>query len=156
MADVKIASDKADLVKRLKQGDNREETGPFSTYVEVVIFAAALGLKKGVKKAVTSTARSPDPIKFDYFENQGFGEVVELIAIADSNDPVILASDKEAERAEILEAYANGGFQILQDSIKDTTNVTQRLLLFLADERKQEHSGDEELDLGALLGFDDL
>ena len=40
---IKIAKDKAELVKALVASN--EKTAPFQTYVEVLVFAAALGTK---------------------------------------------------------------------------------------------------------------
>jgi dnd system-associated protein 4 len=52
MADkrIKIAKDKAKLVKDLKAAD--DTTGPFQTYVEVMLFAAALG-QNGKKSSLS-------------------------------------------------------------------------------------------------------
>ena len=40
---IRVAKDKAELVKQLLA--SKDTTGPFQTYVEVMVFAAALGVK---------------------------------------------------------------------------------------------------------------
>ncbi|MEY3402832.1 MAG: hypothetical protein RLZZ86_2448, partial [Cyanobacteriota bacterium] len=40
---IRVAKDKADLVKSLTSADGG--TGPFQTFADVIVFAAALGVK---------------------------------------------------------------------------------------------------------------
>ena len=40
---IRVAKDKAELVKSLTSADG--ETGPFQTFADVIVFAAALGVK---------------------------------------------------------------------------------------------------------------
>ena len=113
MADIriKVAKDKAKLVKALRAGEG--STGPFQTYADVVNFAAAFGFSK--KKRVLfeqASRRDPDPIPGDQFKNRG---LMDLIAIAETQNPNILSSSDEQvqEKARIFEEYANGGFELL-------------------------------------------
>ena len=55
MADIriKVAKDKAKLVKALRAGEG--STGPFQTYADVVNFAAAFGFSKKASVIVSAT-----------------------------------------------------------------------------------------------------
>lgn len=61
---IKIAKDKASLVKELKGSDTT--SGLFQTYVDVMVFAAALGAKRNKRIPLVEFARDLDPIRRDY------------------------------------------------------------------------------------------
>jgi dnd system-associated protein 4 len=118
MADtrIKVAKDKAKLVKDLRAGD--DSTGLFQTYVDVLVFAASLGAKRGKYIPVSEPSKKdPDPIPQEHFVSKGHDQTISLLAVSHTKDPNILGSNEEAERRriEIFESYANGGLSILQE-----------------------------------------
>ena len=84
MADkrIKIAKDKAKLVKDLKASE--ETTGPFQTYVDVMVFAAALGAKRKKRVSLLEAAKDLDPIRRDYFDNNRCELLINLLAISET------------------------------------------------------------------------
>jgi dnd system-associated protein 4 len=131
MADIriKVAKDKAKLVKALRAGEG--STGPFQTYADVVTFAAAFGFsKKNRVPFEQASRRDPDPIPGDQFKNRG---LMDLIAIAETQSPNILSSGDEQiqEKARIFEEYANGGFELLEGKFSGAGDISKQMLLFI-------------------------
>ncbi len=148
MADkrIKIAKDKAKLVKELKAAD--DTTGPFQTYVDVMLFAAALGAKRKKRVALVEFAKDLDPIRRDYFDNNKCELVINLLAISETQEQKILADDEKSaqERLTIFEEYANGGLEILQDELRGAVDYAERIILILSSERgKQQQESDFDL-----------
>ncbi|NEQ27371.1 MAG: DNA phosphorothioation-associated protein 4, partial [Microcoleus sp. SIO2G3] len=87
MADlrIKVAKDKAKIVKALRAGEN--STGIFQTYVDVIVFAATIGLKRG-KYIIVSEAckKDPDPVPQEHFASKGYSQIIDLIAITHTGD----------------------------------------------------------------------
>lgn len=141
MADtrIKVAKDKAKLVKSLKTGEG--STGLFQTYYELLVFAAALGIKRGKMIPVKEgdSSKEIDPIRQEQFASKGYDQVINLIAVAHTKDPNILGANEEAEqkRIEIFEAYANGGLELLQDAVRGAQDKTKQVQLLLETVRKQ-------------------
>jgi len=149
---IRVAKDKADLVKALTSADCA--TGPFQTYADVIVFAAALGAK--YKKRVPLgeiSKREPAPISQDHFMARGYDLVIKLLAITATKDIKTLSSNEdehENERQRIFEEYANGGLEILQNELRGAVDYADRILLILSSERfRQEQK--EEFDLSKLL-----
>ncbi|MEB3827553.1 DNA phosphorothioation-associated protein 4 [Phormidium sp. CCY1219] len=153
---VKIAKDKAELVKSLTNMD--KHTGPFPTYADVMVFAAALGAnrKKRVPLGQTSK-RDPAPISMDIFVSRGYDLFFKLLAIAENKQAKILSPNDatiEEERAQIFEEYANGGLEALREELRGSVDYTERILLMLSLEREQQKTLDgEEFDLRKFLNF---
>ncbi len=148
MADkrIKIAKDKAKLVKELKAAE--DTTGPFQTYVDVMLFAAALGAKRKKRVALVEFAKDLDPIRRDYFDNNRCELVLNLLAISETQEQKILADDEKSdeERLKIFEEYANGGLEILQDELRGAVDYAERIILILSSERgKQQQESDFDL-----------
>jgi dnd system-associated protein 4 len=152
MADkrIKIAKDKAKLVKDLKASD--DTTGPFQTYVDVMVFAAALGAKRKKRVPLVEFARDLDPIRRDYFDNNRCELLINLLAIAETQDQKILADEEKADeqRIKVFEEYANGGLEILQYELRGAVDYSERILLILSSERIQQQP-DEDFDLSRFL-----
>ncbi len=152
MADkrIKIAKDKAKLVKDLKSA--ADTTGPFQTYVEVMLFAAALGAKRKKRVPLVEFSRDLDPIRRDYFANNRCELVINLLAISETKEQNILADDEKSdeERIKIFEEYANGGLEILQDELRGAVDYAERILLILSSERMKQQQ-EEDFDLSRFL-----
>lgn len=151
-ARIKVAKDKANLVKELKISNNLN--APFSNYVDIIVFAAALGVKhkKRVPLADFSKAE-PAPIPREQFINNGYDMVINLLAICETKDKNILTytQDSNNERHTIFEEYANGGLEILQDELRGAVDYSEQLLLFLSYERFNSDSRENDFDLSRFL-----
>jgi dnd system-associated protein 4 len=155
MADIriKVAKDKAKLVKALRAGEG--STGPFQTYYEVLVFAAALGIKKGkfVPFQENEASREVDPIRQEQFASKGYDQVINLISIGHDRDPNLLGTnvESEAKRVAIFEGYANGGLEILGEIVWASSDISNQIILLIASENKKLFSAEEDdLDLSFL------
>lgn len=148
---IKIAKNKAKLVKDLKVSE--DTTGPFQTYVDVMVFAAALGAKRKKRVPLVEFARDLDPIRRDYFDNNRCELLINLLAISETQDQKILADNEESDeqRIKIFEEYANGGLEILQDELRGAVDYSERILLILSFERIQTEHQEEDFDLSKFL-----
>ncbi|MDZ8134553.1 MAG: DNA phosphorothioation-associated protein 4 [Nostoc sp. DedQUE04] len=150
---IRVAKDKAELVKSLVA--SKDTTGPFQTYVEVMVFAAALGVK--YKKRVPlgeTTKREPSPIPQENFASLGYDLIIKLLGITETKDINILSSREEQDedkRTQIFEEYANGGLEILQNELRGSVDYSERLLLVLISERGTKELSEEEFDLSKFL-----
>lgn len=149
---IRVAKDKADLVKSLVDTDNT--TGPFPTYADVMVFAAALGAKRKKRSPLGTIAKEPSPIASEVFVSRGYDLVFKLLAIAETKDAKILSvfdEKTEEQRTHIFEEYANGGLEILRDEMRGAVDYTERLLLILNSERFKQAQPQEEFDLSRFL-----
>ncbi|MCP6757234.1 MAG: DNA phosphorothioation-associated protein 4 [Fischerella sp. CENA71] len=150
---IRVAKDKAELVKALTSADGG--TGPFQTFADVIVFAAALGAKH--KKRVPLgeiSKREPSPIRLEYFASVGNDWVIKLLGITETQDIKILSlgeEEHEANRNHIFEEYANGGLEILQGELRGAVDYTERILLILTHIRTNKDKEAEEFDLSKFL-----
>ncbi|HEY9667471.1 MAG TPA: DNA phosphorothioation-associated protein 4 [Coleofasciculaceae cyanobacterium] len=150
---IRIAKDKADLVKDLV--DAPGTTGPFQTYADVMVFAAALGAKWKKRSHLGTIAKEPSPIALEIFVSRGYDRVFKLLAIAETKEAKILSpfdEIAEEERTRIFEEYANGGLEILRDKLRGAVDYTDQIALVLGSERNRQEQPDEEFDLSRFLG----
>ena len=150
---IRVARDKADLVKALVASDNM--TGPFQTYADVMVFAAALGAKRNKRSPLGSiSTKEPAPIAPEVFVSRGYDLVFKLLAIAETKDAKILSlfdETSEEQRTHIFEEYANGGLEILRDEFRGAVDYSERLLLILSAERFKKDCAQEDFDLSRFL-----
>ncbi|MEH2267431.1 MAG: DNA phosphorothioation-associated protein 4 [Nostoc sp.] len=150
---IRVAKDKAELVKDLTSSDGG--TGPFQTFADVIVFAAALGAKH--KKRVPLgeiSKREPSPIPQEQFIVRGYNTVINLIAITETQDIKVLSLEEgnnNEKRNYIFEEYANGGLEILQSEIRGAVDYYERILLILSHERFKDNSQEEDFDLSKFL-----
>lgn len=152
---IRVAKDKAELVKALTSADGA--TGPFQTYADVVVFAAALGAKH--KKRVPLgeiSKREPAPIGQEHFLIKGYDLVIKLLAMVEDKEINILSSNNEnyeTRRLRIFEEYANGGLEMLQIELRGAVDYSERLLLILISEKFNENIEEKpSFDLSRFLG----
>jgi dnd system-associated protein 4 len=154
-ARVRVAKDKADLVKALTSGDGG--TGLFQTYADAIAFAAVLGAKHKRRVALGEISkREPAPIGQEIFVSRGYDLVIKLLGVTATEEINILSSqdDKfENERLRIFEEYANGGLEILQAEVRGTVDYLERILLLLSLERSNEEQPEGEFDLTKFISF---
>ncbi|MEH2400703.1 DNA phosphorothioation-associated protein 4 [Nostoc sp.] len=150
---IRVAKDKAELVKDLTSSDGG--TGPFNTFADVIVFAAALGAKHKKRVALGEISkREPSPIRIEYFASMGNDILIKLLVINESKDIKTLSINEEEyerQRNHIFEEYANGGLEILQNELRGSVDYAERILLFLNYERTNTEQQDEEFDLTKFL-----
>lgn len=147
---IKIAKDKADLVKALVASN--EKTAPFQTYVEVLGFAAALGARHKKRVPLMDSAKDLSPLRQDYFASS-FTLIINLLAFTETKNINILSEDEisDEQRIHVFEEYANGGLEILQYELRGAVDYSERILLLLGSERFQIVKEAEEFDLSKFL-----
>ncbi|MEB3149714.1 MAG: DNA phosphorothioation-associated protein 4 [Sphaerospermopsis sp.] len=150
---IRVAKDKAELVKSLVA--SKDTTGPFQTYVDVLVFSAALGAKHKKRIALGDVCkRDPDPIPQEHFITKGYDMLIKILALTESRDINILASNDEYyddQRTLIFEEYANGGLEILRHELRGAVDYSERILLILSHENFQEDSDGLEFDLSKFI-----
>lgn len=150
---IRVAKDKAELVKDLTSSDGG--TGPFQTFADVIVFAAALGAKHKKRVALGEISkREPSPIRIEYFASMGNDILIKLLAINETKDIKTLSINEEEyerKRNHIFEEYANGGLEILQNELRGSVDYAERILLFLSYERMNNDEQDEEFNLTKFL-----
>ena len=150
---IRVAKDKAELVKDLTSSDGG--IGPFQTFADVIVFAAALGAKHKKRVALGEISkREPSPIPQEQFIVRGYNTVINLIAIAETQDIKVLSiqeGNNNEKRNYIFEEYANGGLEILQSEIRGAVDYSERILLILSHERFQDNSEEEDFDLSKFI-----
>lgn len=150
---IKVAKDKAELVCKLL--DEKRTTGMFSTYADVIAFAASLGIKYQRRSPIIEVSPSePAPISLEVFISRGYESLIRLIAVTATEDIKVLsreADSAEALRVLIFEEYANGGLEKLQQELRGAVDYTDRLVLILNAERFNHESDREEFDLSRFL-----
>ncbi|MBD2147333.1 MAG: DNA phosphorothioation-associated protein 4 [Sphaerospermopsis sp.] len=145
---IRVAKDKADLVKSLISSDGGN--GPFQTFADVIVFAAALGVK--YKKRVPFeevSKREPSPIPQEQFIVRSYDVVINLLAVTDTENISLLSfndGNNNEIRNRIFEEYANGGLEILRGELRGAVDYSERILLFLHHQRfPEEFDGDFDL-----------
>ncbi|HLO47836.1 MAG TPA: DNA phosphorothioation-associated protein 4 [Kamptonema sp.] len=150
---INVAKDKADLVKALTVIDGK--TGPFQTYADAIVFAAALGSKRKKRLPIKEVSKKePGPIGLEIFVSRGYDSAMKLIAIAETKDTKILSPNDETseeQRLTIFEEYANGGLEILREELRGAGDYLDQLLLLLIGERFKEETSTESFDLRRFL-----
>ncbi|WP_449416277.1 DNA phosphorothioation-associated protein 4 [Phormidium nigroviride] len=150
---INVAKDKADLVKALTVAEGK--TGPFQTYADVIVFAAALGSKRKKRLPLKEISkREPGPIGLEVFVSRGYDSIIKLIAVAETKDSKILSYNDvalEEQRLTIFEEYANGGLEILREELRGAGDYLDQLLLMLIGERFKEESTEQSFDLRRFL-----
>ncbi len=150
---IRVAKDKAELVQKLL--DTKETTGMFSTYADVIAFAASLGAKHQRRSPLTDISQSePAPISLEVFISRGYDRLIKLIAVMSTQDIKVLSTEDpeaEAKRVLIFEEYANGGLEKLRPELRGAVDYTERLVLILNTERFSPEVNNEEFDLSRFL-----
>ena len=150
---IRIAQDKALLVQSLvASGQNNQ--GIFSTYADLIAFAAAMGKKYQLRSPLEHIAKEPSPISLEVFISRGYDLLIKLIAITETNEPEIISAysaTAEEQRFAIFEEYSNGGLLKLQEAIKGAVDYRERILLLLSQERLNKSSPPENFDLTRFL-----
>jgi len=124
------------LCKQLvEEKTERGKKEVFPTFRELMTFAAALGFDQGRSLTVDGPSKE---IESRILENHPpTVEMIDLIALAETKDSMILLDGKENDRLDIFERYANGGLEVLGEWLigsKDLWNPDQIVISRLRDE----------------------
>jgi dnd system-associated protein 4 len=146
---IAYATDKSEIIKRLLNTD--DASGPFKLIADVLVFAAALGLKR--QRAVDLGPSQSEPIRQEVFDRQGYDTMMNLLALHVEKGPEVLADSNDMidRRATLFEQYANGGLEILQEELKGALNTLETTILLINAERAAAGEGLDAFDLTKLV-----
>ena len=150
-------------IKPPKQHDAFIETlvndGVFETKQAAMMFAAAVGYRFGSRKPLDSGGEG---IRWNIFEKNRDEAFINALALAVKKDLAVLDPDapQNEELATIFEEYAAGGFEYLEQYIRETPgDVLENLLAIVQQCRTSQAQtpvGLEGLDRSALELLGDL
>lgn len=89
----------------------------FPTMRELVCFAAVLGFEREKKRPLDTEVMEIDARIFD--AHQQSLDLLYLIALADTKDVEVLREGQEDGAVSVFEQYAEGGFEILEQWLKE-------------------------------------
>ena len=104
----KIHEDMVQLLARTTV--DKAETSLFTTIRQLMIFAALLGYSQNRKIPLDKT-KGVEYIQIHIFENDL--DYINMIALADQQNPEIFKDNNNFDVIEVFEEYANGGFEII-------------------------------------------
>ncbi len=143
---IAYSKDKEGIIQALRVGE--DTTGPFSLIAEVLVFAAALGVKRNRREPLTEPLA--EPIRQSVFDARSYDTMMNLIALHTDPRAETLADSPEAIelRAKVFEEFANGGLEILRAETRGVRDILEHIVLMLNAERKasSDDSGVFEID----------
>jgi dnd system-associated protein 4 len=122
------------------------ENRPFATMAAALLFAAAVGYAHDRREPF----EKGQELLWEPFANAGAGPLLDMLATAVSEDKDILATDRENERVEIFEEYANGGLEVIRERLAARGGSPLDALLDLVLEFEDEHETGDDLNLEEL------
>ncbi len=140
-----------EMVQRLAvQKLNETDRTLFPTIRELLCFAALLGYSEK-RRLPLDKDKGVEDISYQQFERGDAEDLIYLIALAESKDPEILKDGEERHCAEIFEEYANGGLQIIHESMqRGGDEYPDRDIQELLNEQGYLNTDDEEPDLSGI------
>jgi dnd system-associated protein 4 len=114
---------------------NLTADGPFESYKDALVFCACLGFKRDQRVPFEKTS---EPISLQIFRGQFDMMVMTTLAIAATDDPMVMAAEREKEKVLIFEEYACGGLGILSNELGDHNSPVDETVLNLVLQEKQE------------------
>ena len=119
MAITYISDAHKDVAERLAQNSTTiADKSIFSTYMHLMVFAAMVGYANGRSHTVEPKDRGPE-IEERVFERHSMDGLVYLLALQTTEDGNILRDGKVNEAWRLIESYAEGGFDIIQQWLLD-------------------------------------
>lgn len=150
---IRVAQDKVELLQNLFcTSDNPQ--GVFTTYADILVFAASLGQKYQQRIPLGTIAKEPNPISIEVFNSRGYEPLLKLLALVETQNPETISANNiksEEEIITILEEYANGGLSKLQEKLQGAIDYSERILLILSQEMQPDHHQNQEFDLSKFL-----
>jgi len=146
---ISYSKDKAAIIRRLQTVD--DSTGPFGLIADVLVFAAALGLKRN--RRIPLADPLAEPIRQSVFDRQGYDTMMNLLALHADQRPDVLADSDDAvnARAQAFEEFANGGLELLQEELRGAIDVLETTVLLVNSERRQRGGESEAFELSKLI-----
>ncbi len=140
-----------EMVQRLaKQKLHGTDRTLFPTIRELLCFAALLGYSEK-RRLPLDKDKGVEDISYQQFERGDAEDLIYLIALAETKDPEILKDGKEHRCAEIFEEYANGGLQIIHESmLRGGGEYPHRDIQEMLNEQGYLNTDDEEPDLSGI------
>ena len=122
----------------------------FPTIRELLCFAAMLGYSER-RRLPLDRPKGVEDLAFQIFERGEAVDIIFLIALAETKDSEVLKDGNEDKCALIFEEYANGGLQILGETMLrgGGEKPDQHILEFL-NEREYLPVGNEEPDVSGI------
>lgn len=119
MAMVYIADRYKGLTERLcKQHTKIGGRSVFSTYMQLLVFAAMVGYRDRNREELEPGSKGPE-IDESVFSRGTMDGVAYLMALDHHKDGDILRDTRDAECWKIIESYANHGFSIIEQWLLD-------------------------------------
>lgn len=133
-----------ELVKTLTSG----EAPLFKEFWRVMLFAAALGIYEGKRRAIEKSD-SGKAIPENYFSAPGWRGFLYLIGVADSGDSNCLHNTEDAQESLIaaFEEYANQGLHTLSARIRSEAFLLDDVTSLLLESCSPKPSGPDVTDL---------
>ncbi len=139
---VRRPADKDQLLKTLTENQR-----PFSTMAHALVFAASLGYAEGRRAPFE---KSSEQIPWEVFANTGAEQFIDMLAgvVADETD--VLADERENDRLDIFEEYANGGLALIAERLASDHRPPLDSLLELILKYEAPSEPKPDIDLAAL------
>lgn len=118
-----------------------QEGGGFSTYRDILLFAAAIGYH--FSRRVPFRESAGDPIRYETLIAPTFSETLINMIAANvvEDDPEIMDAARTDERLRIFEEYANGGLEYIQEQVNVRHQPPPLVLVDLVTEASTETGG---------------
>jgi dnd system-associated protein 4 len=127
--------------KEQLQNDLTGRNGPFETYKDLLVFAAALGFARHTREPLDHGTL--EPIDWGVFKGDDEA-LIQMLAVADTQSLEPLAETRFEEQIQIFEEYANGGLSIMQQHFASSTQPRLNTLIeMMLSVRARRAPGDE-------------
>ena len=150
---IRVSQDKAELLQNLLCSVDNPQ-GVFTTYADIMVFAASLGKKYHQKIPLQTIAKEPNPISIEVFNSRGYQPLLNLLALLETNNLETISPhniNSEVEIITIFEEYANGGLTKLAEKLQGAIDYSERILLILTQEMQPTNNHATEFDLSRFL-----
>lgn len=127
-----------DMLKKLRDDPEQKI---FKTFKDAIVFAACLGFEK--ERRVSFEKATQDPIRLHVFNGPYDIDVINMIAVAEKEDPNVLSEKNEEDKIKIFEEYACGGLEIIDEMVYKEGDWQLNLLNLILG---QQNSGENVLD----------
>ena len=122
----------------------------FPTIRELLCFAALLGYSER-RRLPLDKEKGFEDVSYQQFERGDAEDLIYLIALAETKNPEVLKDGEESRCAEIFEEYANGGLQVIQESmLRGGGEYPDRDILEFLVERDYLNVDDEDPDVSGI------
>ena len=125
-----------DFLAALHFKPEKNKTGIFNQYTDIMIFSAALGYRNNKKTPFTEPG---EPIPYQYFKgNDKHIAFINTLAFLETRDLHILSNNMQPERVKIFEEYASCGLDILAEKLEGRWDYRQVILRMLLSTESQD------------------